>query len=428
MSKKHTPARTRPETPTKRGLVRGRRLMFDPDEDEVATAPAPPSAKKPEPRKVKRGTPTEKLNPAIIKKIKAEFYDPKSGLWSFDKIQRKLKAKGINVKPSDVKAVLDTQLVTQVYKPPPLKNKERFLTIIAKGPRDQYQADLLDLKAYTKFNKGNRYLWNVIDVYSRFAFSLPLKSKKEEDVIDAMEQTLKVMGKPTNLNTDLESAILGKKFQNVLKEQGIKHWQHNPNDDKKNMSIVERFNRTIRDVLVKYFYTRDTKNWLDILPDLLNNYNSTYHSTIKQNPIDVWKKIKVNSQTQKNAPPFTIKVGDTVRILKRYAQFTKKSDVKKFTKNEYKVVEIDGNNFVVKNEKGVIQRRKEYELQKIDPETLEAPDFKPEGKEGEGKAFKVEKQKAKAERRFRKEDLKSDLVQTQPTKEKRERKQPVRYK
>jgi hypothetical protein len=125
---------------------------------------------------------------------------------------------------------------------------------------------------------------------------------------------------------------------------------------------------------------------------------------------------------------FTIKVGDTVRILKRYAQFTKKSDVKKFTKNEYKVVEIDGNNFIVKNDKGVIQRRKEYELQKIDPETLEAPDFKPEGKEGEGKAFKVEKQKAKAERRFRKEDLKSDLVQTQPTKEKRERKQPVRYK
>lgn len=299
-------------TPTKGRLIRGRKLNFGDDEPT-------PVKEKPKPK-------TKTIN--LPKEIRDEFYNPKSGLWNADKIYRKLKAKGIKVKLKEVKAILDNQLVTQVYKPTVKPKKDRFTTIVAKHPRDQYQSDLLDLKNYTSFNKGYRYLLNTLDVYSRYAYSVPVKTKTEGELIPAFEKVFEVMGKPKNLNTDLESAILGNKFQAVLQKEGIKHYQHNPVDDKRNMSIIERFNRTIRDVLVKYFYSRDTKNWVEILPDLLSNYNSTYHSTIKKEPKEIWNGDAKNEQ-KKNAPAFTIKVGDTVRILKRYSDFTKKSDTMK---------------------------------------------------------------------------------------------------
>ena len=96
---------------------------------------------------------------------------------------------------------------------------------------------------------------NVIDVHSRFAYTVPMKTKELESVFPAMTQVFKVMGKPKNFNSDLESAFLSTKFQKMLKEDNIKHWQHNPVDEKRNMSIIERFNRTIREVLQKYFYS-----------------------------------------------------------------------------------------------------------------------------------------------------------------------------
>lgn len=269
---KKQPQRKKDLTPTKGRLVRGRKLFGDDDDDATPQKAAPAPA----PKKT------------IQQQIKDAFYNPKTGLWNASKIYKKLKAQGVKVKLKDVKAVLDQQLVTQVYKPVPKKKKDRYITIIAKAPRHQYQADLLDLKSYAKFNKNFRYLLNVVDVYPRYAYAVPVKTKTGGELIPAFEQVFDEMGKPENLNTDLEAAILGSKFQAVLQKGGIRHYQHNPVDDKRNMSIVERFNRTPRDVLVKYFYSRDTKSYLDILPDLLANYNSTVHSTTKQQPVQIW--------------------------------------------------------------------------------------------------------------------------------------------
>ena len=365
--------------------------------------------------------------------IKKEFYDPKTGFWSVDKIHKKLQAKNMNISLDEVKDVLKNQLVNQIFKPMNKPKKKRFTTITAAKPRHQYQMDVLDLKNYTKFNKGFRYLMNVIDVYSRYAYAVPVKTKNETDVVAAFKKVVEVMGKCENLNTDLESSFLGRLFQSYLEQQGIRHWQHNPNDDKRNMAIVERFNRTVREVLTKYFYSRDTKDWLTILPDFITNYNSTFHTTIQEEPIQVWKKevssrqkipVKGWSGEKEFEPKRAIKIGDVVRILKRIDTFSKASTAKKFSKNEYTVIDIEGNTFVVQNEKGVIQRRKGFELQKIDAAKVESPDL---GKAGQGKEFKKEVKKAQGARRLAKEDIKSDLVNTAPAREKRERKAVEKY-
>ena len=349
----------------------------------------------------------------IQQKIKAAFYDPKSGLWSVDKVYKKLKANGVKVTLKQVKQVLENQLVTQVYKPQP-KYKKQFTTIKTSAPREQYQVDLIDLTKYSKFNKGYKWMFNAVDVYSRYAFSVPTKTKDNDDCVAAFRKIMDVMGKPVNLNTDLEKAILGNEFQAMLKKNGIKHWPVDP-ERKRTNSIVERFNRTIRSVLQKYFYTRDTKNWVDILPDLLQNYNSTVHTTTKQRPVDVWNGEAENEQKVR-FPKFTIKIGDKVRILKRHGEFTKKSDVKIFTKNIYTVKAIEGTTFIVENEKKVQQRRRDYELQKVDAAAVTTETFEPKG---EGKEFKKELKKQRAQRRLNKEDIKTDLVGAAPAAEKR---------
>jgi hypothetical protein len=367
-------------------------------------------------------------NAEKVEKIKVMFYDPKQGLWSINKIHEKLNEQGMKVSLSDVRNVLQNQLVNQVFKPVGKYKKEGFTTITAKYPREQYQCDLIDFKKYYKFNGNYRYLLNCIDVYSRFATSVPLKNKDLKSVYPAIEKVFAEMGYCKNFNSDLEAAFLSAKFQALLKEHKIVHWQHDPIENKRNMSIVERFNKTIRTVIQKYFYVRGTKNWVKVLPDLMNNYNTTEHSTIQQEPKDMFTDTKKDpsykSKQKVKVPVFTLMVGDKVRVLKRYSTFTKKTDVKNWTKNIYTITKIDGQTFYVKSDKGVMQKRKEYELQKVDPDEVGTLD---DVKGDEGDAFKEELKVQRSERRFNKADLKSDLVNTAPAKSKREVKPAKRF-
>lgn len=393
----NTKSRRRPETPTKKRPIRGRRLFADDDDTE------PP--KKPKQK-------------SVVEVIREEFYNPKTGLWSADKVFRKLKARGVKTTLSQVEKVLANQQVSQVYKPQG-KYKEKFTTIYAEKPRTQYQVDLLDLSKYSKFNKGFKWLMNGVDVHSRYAVSIPMKTKEIVSVLPAFKEIVSKLGAPENLNTDLEAAMMGPRFQSYLKEEDIRHWKNDP-EKKRNNSIVERFNRTIREVIQKYFSIRKTKNWVNVLPDIIENYNTTFHTGIDAIPKEVWSG-KSESKQEPKYPKFDIKIGDTVRILKRYSEFTKKSDVKKFTKNLYKVIAREGATFKVKNDKGVVQERKDYELQKVNPEELQ--DAPAAQDTGEGKEFKKEVKRRRAERRLRKEDIGTDLTE-QATKPKDTKRKP----
>ena len=88
---------------------------------------------------------------------------------------------------------------------------------------------------------------------------------------------------PKLLQTDHGSEFINKTTQNLLKSLDIE-WFETFNETK--AQIVERFNRTLKDRMYKYFTANDTKRWIDILPDLVHNYNSSYHSSIKMTPTE----------------------------------------------------------------------------------------------------------------------------------------------
>ena len=244
-----------------------------------------------------------------------------------------------------VKRWLGKQEVRQVFH---RKKKKEYFSIIANPPvpRNNYQMDLMDWHQLSKFNKGYNWMMVNIDVYSRYAMVVPMKTKNETDVVAAYKRITERMGITKNLTTDLEPAVRGAKFQTLLKQQGTKFWGVNP-EFSMNTGMVERMNRTIRMYLREYFQVYKTKNWLNHIDTLIRTYNNDVHRMIKAKPIDVWEGKQASNQVY-NRPPITVKIGDQVRFLKKYKRFTKISDQKVWSVNVYTVVAREGKRFQIR--------------------------------------------------------------------------------
>lgn len=102
-----------------------------------------------------------------------------------------------------------------------------------------WQADLIFMKKYSKYNEGFKYILTVIDVFSRFAFAVPLKNKTTKVVIEALEKTFKSgYGKPKFLQCDMGTEFFSNSCKTFLKKYDIKLF-HNYSDFK--ACLVERY-------------------------------------------------------------------------------------------------------------------------------------------------------------------------------------------
>ena len=140
--------------------------------------------------------------------------------------------------------------------------------------------------------------------------------------------------------------------------------------------IIERFNRSLRELVMKEFVKNNNTVWYNILPKLIKIYNNRYHPTIKRAPIEVNKNnekyIKENIYTYNKTtkiPKF--KIGDLIRIsLKRRNIFDKPSGNIKWSEELFKIHSINRSNvmtYKIKDLNGEIIEGIFYEkeLQKI---------------------------------------------------------------
>ena len=77
------------------------------------------------------------------------------------------------------------------------------------------------------------------------------------------------------LTTDSGSEFVNNKVKELLNKQGIEHYVAEPEDHTR-MGMIERFNKSIKDKLEKYFVSSNKYNWVDQLPNILQNYNDLY--------------------------------------------------------------------------------------------------------------------------------------------------------
>jgi len=156
--------------------------------------------------------------------------------------------------------------------------------VIVRGYDDLWQADIVEMRPYSRFNRGYHYILTVIDVLSKHAWAVPLKSKGGSetakaiaDIIRESERCLK------NLQTDM-----GKEFYNsdvqLLKKHNINHYS---TYSVLKASVVERFNRTLKNDMWKIFTLNGNYKWVDVLPRLVSDYNTRVHRTIGMQPVDV---------------------------------------------------------------------------------------------------------------------------------------------
>ena len=179
-----------------------------------------------------------------------------------------------------------------------------------------FAADLVEMQKFAKLNKEYRYLLTCIDIFSKYSWVIPLKEKKGITIKNALQRIFK-QRKPKFLRTDKGKEFYNKQVQDLLNENNIKLYSTNNSEIKS--AVVERFNRTFKNMMYKKFTENNNTIFYNILDELVNNYNNKYHSTIKMTPIKGCKKINENKiknvyNFEKTKKLGKFKIGDRARI------------------------------------------------------------------------------------------------------------------
>ena len=180
---------------------------------------------------------------------------------------------------------------------------------------------MIDYK--TSNNKGFRYIFIIIDIFSKYLWAIPLKNKNSQTITNEFSNIISTSKRrPIKLESDR-----GKEGYNsiFLKPENFHHYSRFTD---KGPSIVERIIRTIRKLLKRHVFEKGNADWLSELSSVTKQYDKTIHHSIKMNPIQVFKKSNkkevynyLRDDRQKQKPKY--KSGQLVRTADIKRVFSK---------------------------------------------------------------------------------------------------------
>ena len=206
-----------------------------------------------------------------------------------------------------------SMLADELHKPIIKKFEKR--KVYSQFKDNIWGVDLADMQSLSRKNKGIKYLLCVIDLYSKYAFVIPLKDKKEISILNVFDKIIKQYNrKPNKMWVDQGGEVYNNIFKKWLSDNDIIMYS-TYNEGKP--VVAERFIRTLKSKLYKHMTAIGKNVYYDVLDDVVNKYNNTKHSTIKMKPIDVRdnnnKRVYIDEHNEKRS---RFKVGDRVRISK----------------------------------------------------------------------------------------------------------------
>ena len=128
----------------------------------------------------------------------------------------------------------------------------------------------------------------IIDVFSRYGWAIPLKTKTGPEVTKAFQNIWRTQTPPQKLWTDKGKEFYNKPMKDLLEKNNVD--LHSTENEEKS-SVVERWNRTIKRTMWKYFTANNTTTYIDVLPEIIAKYNNTYHRSIKCTPTFAREKV-----------------------------------------------------------------------------------------------------------------------------------------
>lgn len=221
----------------------------------------------------------------IDQTLRSIYFDPRSegGFASIDKLYSVAKLKDPHLSRKDVRNWLASEMTYSLHTQ--VQDKFTRNRCIVEHVDEQWQADLVDMSKLRRSNSNTSFILTVIDMFSKFAFTIPLKSKSALSLREAFLKIFSCGRVPLKLQTDKGTEFTNKIVQAVLNKFEI-HFFTTTNSNIK-CAIVERFNRTLKTKMFKYLTAHSTKRYIDVLSELTHSYNHSMHRTIKMRPADV---------------------------------------------------------------------------------------------------------------------------------------------
>ena len=211
------------------------------------------------------------------------------------------------------------QLAEELHQPIIRKFKKRKVYSAFKD--NIWGADLADMQLLSKYNKGIRFLLCAIDIFSKYAWVVPLKDKKGISIVKAFQSILKKSNrKPNKIWVDKGSEFYNAYLKKWLRDNNTV--MYSTRNEGKSV-VAERFIRTLKNKIYKYMTSISKIVYIDKLDDIVDEYNNTYHTTIKMKPINVKDNTYINADKEINNKDPKFKVGDHVRISKYKNIFAK---------------------------------------------------------------------------------------------------------
>ncbi|XP_018403204.1 PREDICTED: uncharacterized protein LOC108780109 [Cyphomyrmex costatus] len=237
--------------------------------------------------------------------------------------------------------------------------------VIVHGYDDLWQVDVVEMRPYTRFNRGYHYILTVIDVLSKYAWTMPLKAKSGNEVTRAIAKIIRDDRRcPKNLQTDKGKEFYNSDVQKLLKKHNINHYSMY---SVMKASVVERFNRTLKNDMWKQFTYNGNYKWIEMLPRLVSDYNALPPAgdrayQVSGNLGTVYSAIKI-------AGPAKFKVGDAVRVSK-FKTIFEKGFTPNWTTEVFNIIKVQQTNpvtYLLEDSRGelIAGGFYEYELHRV---------------------------------------------------------------
>ncbi|TYZ65579.1 hypothetical protein PybrP1_000617 [[Pythium] brassicae (nom. inval.)] len=284
---------------------------------------------------------------ALLSKI---YNDPKTGFSSAKNLYTRAKRVDSKITLKQVQLWFNEQLELQRLQQDKKRIYEDFK--ITSSDPDSWQ---MDLTFWTP-----TIILSAVNINSRIGYARILPNKTATIVLSEIKKFVTIH-KPRVITTDNGSEFMNDQVQSYFKSKTITHYNNEPGDHA-TMGKIERFNRTLKERLLRL----NRKITQKLLSDTIENYNNTYHTSISATPNEmrgevINEELEHNKELQ-NKVESDFNLGETVLLRLPKKQFQK--GAREWSQTVYKITGFDGYKIELKTSDNKVKYGKANDLKR----------------------------------------------------------------